>query len=180
MSEGTGTSVGVISLDLRIVSKLNEQINAIAASANKSAQQSFEQVGKTVEQSISKPVENAGKTMEKAITAPLEKASVAAKTPLKAVTDQFDQTADEIGDIAARAAKKWHALGGNGTGTDLYNMISEKITDKLVTSVIWFLHKIKMCKHPEQRYEKIHSQLAIFHDATKLMGKSTKLYVVVM
>jgi len=108
MSEGTGTSVGVISLDLRIVSKLNEQINAIAASANKSAQQSFEQVGKTVEQSISKPVENAGKTMEKAITAPLEKASVAAKTPLKAVTDQFDQTADEIGDIAARAAKKWH------------------------------------------------------------------------
>ncbi len=59
-------------------------------------------------------------------------------------------------------------------------MISEKITDKLVTSVIWFLHKIKLCKHPEQRYEKIHSQLAIFHDATKLMGKSTKLYVVVM
>ncbi|MDF2632250.1 MAG: flippase-like protein [Caproiciproducens sp.] len=59
-------------------------------------------------------------------------------------------------------------------------MISEKTTDKLVTSTIWFFHKIKLCKHPEQRYEKIHSQLAIFHDATKLMGKSTRLYIVVM
>lgn len=108
MAESTGTSVGIITLDLRIVSKLNEQMNAIAASANKSAQQSFNDLGKTVEQSISKPVENAGKVMEKAITAPLERASAAAKAPLKAVTDQFDQTADEIGDIAARAAKKWN------------------------------------------------------------------------
>jgi uncharacterized protein (TIRG00374 family) len=59
-------------------------------------------------------------------------------------------------------------------------MISQKSTDKMVTSSIWFLHKIKLCKHPEQRYEKIHSQLEIFHDATKLMGKSVKLYAVVM
>jgi hypothetical protein len=116
MAEGTGTSVGIISLDLRIVSKLNEQLNAIAASANKSAQQSFQSVGKTVEQSISKPVENAGKAMEKAITAPLEKASSAAKAPLKAVTDQFDQTADEIGDIAARAAKRWNESISNPGG----------------------------------------------------------------
>lgn len=59
-------------------------------------------------------------------------------------------------------------------------MISQKSTDKLVISSIWFLHKIKLCKHPEQRYEKIHNQLLIFHDATKLMGKSVKLYAVVI
>jgi len=59
-------------------------------------------------------------------------------------------------------------------------MISEKTTDKMVTTVIWFLHKIKLCKHPDQRYKKIHNQFEIFHDATKLMGHSTKLYIVVM
>lgn len=59
-------------------------------------------------------------------------------------------------------------------------MISEKLTDKIVTSVIWFFHRIKLCKHPKERYEKIHSQLALFHDASKLMGKSTRLYVFVM
>ena len=117
MAEGMGTSVGIISLDLRIVSKLNEQLNAIAASANKSAQQSFDQVGKTVEQSISKPVENAGKAMEKAITAPIERANATVKAPLKAVTDQFDQTADEIENIAAQAAKRWNDSINQAGGT---------------------------------------------------------------
>lgn len=58
-------------------------------------------------------------------------------------------------------------------------MVSENMTDKIVTAVIRFLHKIRLCKHPEERYEKIHSQLQIFHDASKVMGKSTKLYVLV-
>jgi hypothetical protein len=56
-------------------------------------------------------------------------------------------------------------------------MISETTTDKIVYSVIHFLNKIKLCRHPEERYEKIHSQLEIFHDASKLMGNSFKLYV---
>ena len=56
-------------------------------------------------------------------------------------------------------------------------MISETTTDKIVYSVIYFLNKIKLCRHPEERYEKIHSQLEIFHDASKLMGNSFKLYV---
>jgi glycosyltransferase 2 family protein len=59
-------------------------------------------------------------------------------------------------------------------------MISENTTDKIVTAVIQFLHKIKLCKHPEERYEKIHGQLEIFHDASKLMGRSTKLYLTAM
>ena len=56
-------------------------------------------------------------------------------------------------------------------------MISATTTDKIVSSVIHFLHKLKLCRHPEERYEKIHSQLEIFHDASRLMGNSVKLYV---
>lgn len=33
-------------------------------------------------------------------------------------------------------------------------MISENTTDKIVSGVIQFLHKIKLCRHPEERYEK--------------------------
>lgn len=106
-SEKTGTSIGIITLDLRIAAKLNEQMQAIAAGANQSAQRSFEGLGKTVEQSISKPVERAGKVMEQAISAPVEKATQAVKAPLQKMTDQFEQSADEIQEIAERAAKRW-------------------------------------------------------------------------
>lgn len=58
-------------------------------------------------------------------------------------------------------------------------MISETATDKVVTGVIRFLHKMKLCRHPQERYEKIHSQLEIFHGASKLMGRSVRLYAVV-
>lgn len=59
-------------------------------------------------------------------------------------------------------------------------MLSETTTDRIVTAVIRFLHKIKLCRHPEERYEKIHGQLEMFHDASKLMGNSTKLYLTAM
>ncbi|XOQ48545.1 MAG: Phosphatidylglycerol lysyltransferase [Eubacteriales bacterium] len=59
-------------------------------------------------------------------------------------------------------------------------MISATTTDKLVNAVIQFLHRIKLCRHPEERYAKIHSQLEVFHNASKLMGNSTKLYIPVL
>ncbi len=59
-------------------------------------------------------------------------------------------------------------------------MISEKTTDKIVMAIIRFLHKMKLCKHPQERYDRIHNQLELFHDATKLMGNSTKLYLTAM
>ena len=59
-------------------------------------------------------------------------------------------------------------------------MLSENTTDRFVTTVIQFLHRIKLCRHPEERYQKIHSQLKMFHDASKLMGNSTKLYLPAM
>lgn len=59
-------------------------------------------------------------------------------------------------------------------------MASEGVTDKIVTGTIRFLHKIKLVRHPEERYAKIHGQLEVFHNASKLMGRSTKLYLLMM
>lgn len=56
-------------------------------------------------------------------------------------------------------------------------MASETLTDKILIALIQFLHKIRLCKHPDERYEKIHGGLAVFHDASKLVGNSVKLYV---
>lgn len=102
MGADTGTSVGIISLDLRIVSKLNEQLEAIAATANRSAQQSFDKVGETVQKAISKPVENAGKAMEKAITAPVENAQKVVQDTLKKTQNQADETIAQIDSVLAR------------------------------------------------------------------------------
>ncbi|NLJ31469.1 MAG: flippase-like domain-containing protein [Clostridiales bacterium] len=59
-------------------------------------------------------------------------------------------------------------------------MLSETMTDQIVTRTIWFLHKIRLVRHPDERYEKIHGQLEIFHDASKLMGRSCRLYATAM
>lgn len=55
--------------------------------------------------------------------------------------------------------------------------ISEKTTDRIVRYTIRLLHRMKLCRRPEERYEKIHSQLQVFHDASRLMGNSSRLYL---
>lgn len=59
-------------------------------------------------------------------------------------------------------------------------MVSEKLTDRILRWLIRLLSRLKLCHHPDERYEKIHSQLEIFHDASKIMGKSVRLYVITM
>ena len=54
-------------------------------------------------------------------------------------------------------------------------MVSEKLTDKILRAVLHVLSKYKMCKHPDERYERIHAHLQIFHDASKIMGNTWKL-----
>ena len=44
-------------------------------------------------------------------------------------------------------------------------------------AVIKFLYRIKIVKKPVSRYYKLHSEFAIFHKSTKLVGKSVKVYV---
>lgn len=55
-------------------------------------------------------------------------------------------------------------------------MISEKLTDRILRALIRLLNKMRLCRNPEKRYEKIHSELQQFHDASKMMGSSAKLY----
>ncbi|WP_411677908.1 lysylphosphatidylglycerol synthase transmembrane domain-containing protein [Caproicibacter sp.] len=59
-------------------------------------------------------------------------------------------------------------------------MLSEKTTDRILRSTLLLLHRFKLCRHPKARYEKIHSQLQVFHDASKIMGNSAPLYLSVM
>lgn len=56
-------------------------------------------------------------------------------------------------------------------------MVSEKTTDRILRMLIHLLSRMKLCRRPEERYEKIHSQLELFHNASKIMGNSAKLYV---
>jgi hypothetical protein len=56
-------------------------------------------------------------------------------------------------------------------------MVSEKITDRILRWGLRMGCRMKICRKPEERYEKIHSQLELFHDASKVMGKSAKLYL---
>ena len=56
-------------------------------------------------------------------------------------------------------------------------MISEKLTDKILRTSLHVLSKYKICKHPDERYEKIHAHLQVFHDASKIMGNTWRLYL---
>ena len=55
--------------------------------------------------------------------------------------------------------------------------ISKRATDQLLRKGLWLFHKLHLCKHPEERYEKISSELQIFHGSSRLLGKSVKLYL---
>lgn len=59
-------------------------------------------------------------------------------------------------------------------------MVSKKITDRILRFFLHIANKMKLCRNPDERYEQIHSQLALFHNASKRMGKSGKLYLIVM
>lgn len=57
--------------------------------------------------------------------------------------------------------------------------LSEKLTDKIISGGVYFLHRIHLCRKPEERYQKIRSQLSVFHGSTRLIGKSLRMYVAV-
>lgn len=58
-------------------------------------------------------------------------------------------------------------------------MVSEKTTDRLLRWGLRLGCRMKLCRRPEERYAKIHSQLELFHHASRVMGKaSAKMYLV--
>lgn len=55
--------------------------------------------------------------------------------------------------------------------------VSKRATDKILRKGIWIFHKLHLCKHSEERYEKIKQELAVFHESSNLFGKTWKPYL---
>ena len=55
--------------------------------------------------------------------------------------------------------------------------VSKKMTDKILHFVLNSLHRLRLCKNPQERYEKIHRELMLFHDSYQRMGRCFGLYV---
>lgn len=102
MSEGAGTSVGVITLDLRILNTIQEQIENIASKAQQNTEKSFAKIGEAAGKTMQEPVKRASETMEKAITAPVEKAQKVVQDTLEKTESQTDDTISRIDAIIAR------------------------------------------------------------------------------
>lgn len=124
MAGETGTSVGVITLDLKVLNTLQQQLEGIAAKAQQSAQQSFAKVGDTAGKAMQAPVQKAGETIEKAITAPVEKAQKVVENTLKKTQDDTDAVMKQINDVIAeqqrQAQKKLQEKVSLPTSVPLY------------------------------------------------------------
>ncbi len=59
----------------------------------------------------------------------------------------------------------------------LFFAVNEKATDKCLRVILKMLYRIRLVKKPLARYHKLHSEFAIFHKSTKLVGKSVKVYL---
>jgi len=56
-------------------------------------------------------------------------------------------------------------------------MINEKLTNSLLAAIVRFLDKIKMHKLSQKLYNKVHVELLIFHDSSKIIGRANLLYL---
>jgi glycosyltransferase 2 family protein len=57
-------------------------------------------------------------------------------------------------------------------------MINEKLTSSILQACARFLDKIKLHKLSQKLNNKIHDELLIFHDSSKIIGKAYPLYIV--
>lgn len=55
-------------------------------------------------------------------------------------------------------------------------LVREKMTDRILSAILRFLHRVRLCKDPQARYKAITGQLRLFHDAAYVMGRSARLY----
>lgn len=56
---------------------------------------------------------------------------------------------------------------------------NRKLTNKIVSGIITLLHKMHLCKNPEERKEKILGAFNMYFESTQLVGKSIKMYLIV-
>ena len=57
--------------------------------------------------------------------------------------------------------------------------MNQRLTNKIVGGVFKLLHKMHLCKNPEERAAKTVESFAVFYESTHLIGKSLKMYLVV-
>jgi uncharacterized protein (TIRG00374 family) len=55
-------------------------------------------------------------------------------------------------------------------------MFNERLTNRILQSFVKFLDKIKLHKLSKKIYDKIHEELMVFHDSSKIIGKAYPLY----
>lgn len=56
---------------------------------------------------------------------------------------------------------------------------NRKLTNKIVSGIITLLHKMHLCKNPEERKEKLLGAFNVYFESTQLVGKSIKMYLIV-
>ena len=56
-------------------------------------------------------------------------------------------------------------------------MKSPRTTDRIVRFGVNLFAKLRLCRDPEGRYDKIHAQLALFHRNITMLGRSLKMYL---
>lgn len=54
--------------------------------------------------------------------------------------------------------------------------LNRHLTDKIIKGFLHILHKLHIIKNPDERYEKMEEQLALFHDSARLGVKSKSMY----
>ena len=59
----------------------------------------------------------------------------------------------------------------------LFFSFCPKATNKIIRFIVFILHKMKICKNPEEQYNKWTSGFAVFYESTKLMGRSFSVYI---
>ncbi len=64
-------------------------------------------------------------------------------------------------------------------GAVFFFSFNRRLTNKIVSGVITLLYKMHLCKHPEQRKEKILGAFQMYFESTQLVGKSVKMYLIV-
>ncbi len=55
-------------------------------------------------------------------------------------------------------------------------LCNEKLTNRILQAIVRFLDKIKLHKLSKRIYDKVHEQLTVFHDSSKIIGKAYPLY----
>lgn len=55
--------------------------------------------------------------------------------------------------------------------------VNQKATNKIIRGIVTLLHKIHLCKKPDEQYQKFHDEFALFYDSTRLMGRSFMVYI---